>query len=285
MDTMHLQTDDSAACTTGDKAPADTTVCPQLTALWLQQAQALLGTPLSEALLGQLTQLHALLVTANQHTNLTRLITWKDFLYRHVLEALWLCQWIPQGASVVDVGCGAGFPLLPMALFREDLTLLGVESVGKKAAFIEQAIAALDLKKRVRVSTERAEVLGQHPAYRERYQVACARAVAALPTLVEYTLPLVKVGGTVLAAKGPSWQEEWVLAEQAVDVLGGGFEAIVEPPVLAGEVEPLLPGAFVVMLAKVEPTPRRYPRTVGLPSKEPIGVPKSLLKAAPKPKR
>jgi 16S rRNA (guanine527-N7)-methyltransferase len=145
---------------------------------------------------------------------------------------------------------------------KTQLTL--VESVGKKAEFCRHVVKILDLEG-VEVVQVRAEVIGQDPDHRERYDWAVARAVAILPVLAEYLLPLVRVGGSMLAMKGESGPAEAHSAERALKVLGGHLRQLL-PVTLPGVAEE----RYLVVIDKVAATPMAYPRKVGIPAKRPL---------------
>lgn len=151
---------------------------------------------------------YTLLETANQTTNLTRIIGEENTAYKHFLDSLaplWLSP-LPSGAHCLDMGAGAGFPSVPLAIVRPDLSMTLVDSVGKKVAFLQDVSDQLGLG--FSALHGRSEDLGHNPAFRECFDVALARAVAPLPALCELTLPFVRVGGCFYAWKGPGAQEE-----------------------------------------------------------------------------
>jgi 16S rRNA (guanine527-N7)-methyltransferase len=162
------------------------------------------------------------------------------------------------------VGTGAGFPGIPIKIVCPAMRLTLFESVGKKAEFCRHVVGALELEG-VEVIQERAEVAGQLPGHREAYDWAVARAVAAMPVLCEYLLPLLKVGGRMLAMKGESAPAEAHAAEKAMRILGGRLRQLV-PVALPGVVEE----RFLVVVDKVAATHSQYPRRVGIPSKKPL---------------
>jgi 16S rRNA (guanine527-N7)-methyltransferase len=166
--------------------------------------------------------------------------------------------------NIIDVGTGAGFPGLPLKIACPSIQLTLVESVGKKADFCRYVAKTLALDG-VDVVQERAEMLGQQKAHREQYDWAMARAVAAMPVLAEFLLPLVRVGGRVLAMKGESGPAEAQAAERAMRVLGGHLRQIL-PVRLPGVVEE----RYLVVVDKVAATPANYPRRVGVPAKRPL---------------
>jgi 16S rRNA (guanine527-N7)-methyltransferase len=165
---------------------------------------------------------------------------------------------------LIDVGTGAGFPGIPLKIVSPKLQLTLVESVGKKAEFCQHVVNVLNLQG-VDVVQERAEIIGQDPSHRERYDWAVARAVAILPVLAEYLLPLVRVGGSMLAMKGESGPAEAHSAEHALRVLGGHIRQLL-PVTLPGVAEE----RYIIMIDKVAATPDTYPRKVGVPAKRPL---------------
>ncbi|MBU1660402.1 MAG: 16S rRNA (guanine(527)-N(7))-methyltransferase RsmG, partial [Chloroflexi bacterium] len=165
---------------------------------------------------------------------------------------------------VVDVGTGAGFPGLPLKILCPQMKLTLVESVGKKVAFCRHIVDRLNLKN-VEVIQARVETLCKQTAYREQYDWALARAVAVMPVLLEYLLPLVQVGGQVLAMKGESAPAETHSAERAAQILGGHLRQLTLVT-LPGVVEE----RYLVVVDKVAATPEKYPRRVGIPSKRPL---------------
>lgn len=222
------------------------------------------GLHLTPTQLAQFRLYAAELAAWNAHTNLTA-ITERDGVYvRHFLDSLALARhWGEAPDSLVDLGSGAGFPGLPLKLLRPEIALAVVDSVGKKTAFLLHLVARLGLEG-VRVITGRAEELGRDLHERERYAVVTARAVADLRVLAEYGLPLLRLGGRLLAPKGVGAAVEAAGAATALALLGGELLGI-EPVELPG-VEP----RAIVVIRKVAPTDPRYPRAVGVPARKPL---------------
>lgn len=200
----------------------------------------------------------------NQRMNLTAITDDEGVAEKHFADSLLPLTMVelPQGASLVDVGSGAGFPGLPMALVRPDLRITFLDSLQKRLTFLEALTA--ELKVPAGMLHARAEEAGQNRAYREQFDVATARAVANLNALAEYCLPLVKVGGLFLALKGSAGREELAAAEGAITKLGGRVEAVYDYTLLGGDARVLL------VIRKEKPTPPQYPRTAALMKKKPL---------------
>ena len=171
-----------------------------------------------------------------------------------------------SGRRVIDVGTGAGFPGLPLAIARPDLQVVLLDSLNKRLQFLSAVVERLGLTN-VRLVHARAEDAGRDPLLRERFDIAAARAVAPLPVLCELLLPFVRVGGHMACYKGPAAQEEWQAASRAAKLLGGG-ECAVHPVVL-----PTQPDwqHTLITCPKVQKTLRQYPRKAGTPSRQPLG--------------
>ncbi len=213
----------------------------------------------------------------NEKFNLTAITTPVEIEIKHFLDSLSVlkavrlldeARWGREDGRrprVIDVGTGAGFPGLPLKIVCPQITLTLVEATGKKAAFCEHIAAALRLGE-VTVVHARAEEVGQQPAHRERYDWAVARAVAEMPVLAEYLLPLVKRGGYVVAQKGKDAPAEALSAVKAIQKLGGELAQVVEV-----ELPTVAEPRFLVALKKVAATPPRFPRRPGVPGKTPLG--------------
>jgi 16S rRNA (guanine527-N7)-methyltransferase len=176
-------------------------------------------------------------------------------------DSLVLLAHLGKAIRVVDVGSGGGLPGLPLKIARPELHVSLVEADQAKAAFLVQACAALGLRD-VEVLARRAEDVGRDPHYRESFDLAVARALAPLPVLVELCLPLVRVGGRLLAQK--TEHEDLGGARNAVDVLGGALNSVVAAPSAARG------AGTVVVVDKIRPTPAAYPRRPGVPARKPL---------------
>ena len=227
---------------------------------------AALGTPLTPVQVAQFAAYEALLLEWNERIALTAIREPRQLRVRHFLDALSCAAATGplDGQSLIDIGSGAGFPGLPLKILYPDLRLTLVDSVAKKARFLELVAAELGLRE-VIVVAERAEVLGHDPAHREHYDWATARAVAELRVLAELLLPLCRVGGRVLAQKGGSAAEELSAAAPAIATLGGGASQLI--PVQLPETEAT---HYLVVIDKAATTDARYPRRPGIPAKRPL---------------
>jgi 16S rRNA (guanine527-N7)-methyltransferase len=231
-------------------------------------AQQLLGLKLTPQQRQAFRLYHKELVEWNARFNLTAITDPEGVQIRHFLDSLSCLLVISddmRGQSLIDVGSGAGFPGLPLKIIYPALRLTLLEATGKKANFLRHLVDLLELQG-VTVINARAEELSHDLAHREAYDWVVARAVAAMPTLVEYLLPLCCLGGHCLAQKGEGAAAEVSSAESAILLLGGRLNRLlpVELPGLA-EIRHL------VIIDKVARTPTKYPRRPGIPTKRPLG--------------
>ncbi|HNW86618.1 MAG TPA: 16S rRNA (guanine(527)-N(7))-methyltransferase RsmG [Candidatus Limiplasma sp.] len=217
----------------------------------------------------RLARYQSLLLEWNEKINLTGDASLEATLDRHFMDSLAPLATeglFPKDARVIDVGTGAGFPGLPLAIARPDLSVLLLDSLGKRVAFLDAVIAELGLTN-VQTLHARAEDGARNPACRERFDVAAARAVAAAPVLMELLLPFVRVGGRALCYKGPSAEEEIGAASRAACLLGGSAVRSV-PAVLPGQPDWQ---HCVLVCNKKAGTPAEFPRKAGTPAKMPLG--------------
>ncbi len=209
-----------------------------------------------------------LLLDANARLNLTRVTEPDAIARRHLLDALSALPLLDARApsSALDLGSGGGVPGIVLALARPGIAWTLVDSVGKKCDALRAFADALGIGS-MAVIAERAEVLGRNPVHREQNDVVTARACASLPTLLEYALPLVAIGGTLIAWKGPltATDDEVVRGTRAAAMLGGSTPAIVETGI------PSLGDHRLMTIAKELATPARYPRRPGEPARRPLG--------------
>jgi 16S rRNA (guanine527-N7)-methyltransferase len=230
------------------------------------EALRLFNLPLTARQVAMLTTYEAQLLEWNQKFNLTAIRDSESIRAKHFLDSLSCAlAWREHPPRrLIDVGTGAGFPGLVLKILYPAMRLTLVESVGKKANFCRHIVQTLGLEG-VEVLTARAEDVGRLPQHREKYDWAVARAVAQLPVLSEYLLPLVQVGGAMLAQKGESGPAEAQSAEKAFKLLGGNLRQLVHVT-LPGVVEE----RYLVIVDKVAATPPAYPRKAGIPGKTPL---------------
>ncbi|WP_288405349.1 16S rRNA (guanine(527)-N(7))-methyltransferase RsmG [uncultured Deinococcus sp.] len=211
-------------------------------------------------------ELLRLLQEGNTRLNLTALKTERDIVLKHFIDSLSCLRGGDLGEEglVLDLGTGAGFPSLPLAIVRPGLDLVPLDSIGKKIRFVEETAQSLGLRN-VRPQVGRAEALGRQDEHRGQYDRVVARAVAALPILAELALPLLRVGGRLVAQKGPITDEELRAGQRAAGEVGGQVQAVdaFELP-LSGDARTL------IVVTKTRPTPAKYPRREGIPNAQPL---------------
>lgn len=233
-----------------------------------EQAERL-GINLSEEQLTQFAEYTRLLAEGNRRANLTSITEPAEVQVRHYFDSLTAVLAQPEwrdGLRVVDLGSGAGFPGVPLKIAFPGIRLTLVESVGKKTAFLRDAVERLGLGD-VEVLTTRAEELARQEGYRGQFDVALARGVGAMPVLIEYALPLCKGHGRLLAWKGGDGPAEAKGSVNALAELGGKLAGLHSVDALS---PPLPPNRWLVCVEKVRRTPGRYPRRVGVPAKQPL---------------
>ena len=209
-----------------------------------------------------------MLIEVNEHVNLTR-ITEEDEVYlKHFYDSITplftFGAVFKDGATLCDVGAGAGFPSIPLKILKPGLKVTIVDSLQKRLNFLKDLISELGLTD-VELVHGRAEDVGQNKLYRERFDIVTARAVARMSVLSEYCLPLVKKGGYFVALKGPKAEDELDDGKKALEVLGGKLIKDEELTLPASEEE-----RTFVLVQKVKSTPKKYPRQAGTPRRKPI---------------
>jgi 16S rRNA (guanine527-N7)-methyltransferase len=224
--------------------------------------------PLTPAQLSAFERYRQELLAWNERVNLTGITDPAEIVTKHFLDSLSIyLAWpanLPPNPTLIDVGSGAGFPGLPLKIALPYLRVTLLEATAKKTAFLQHMIELLALTD-VTVLTARAEEVGRQPQHRQRYDMAVARAVSALPVLAEYALPLVKVGGWLIVQKGHHPADEIKQAANALGILGGQVSRVLPVTVPGLEAE-----RHLVVIQKIKTTPPQYPRRSGLPAKKPI---------------
>lgn len=206
------------------------------------------------------------LIETNKYLNLTSITEEEEVNYKHFLDSLLPMKKIEfkENAKVIDIGTGGGFPGLPMKFYRDDLDITLLDSLNKRIKFLKDTIYKIELSN-IEAIHGRAEELGRQKQYREVYDYAISRAVSRLNTLVEYSLPFVKVGGYFISMKGPSGKEEAEEAKNAIKLLGGEISDIIEYQLDYEDSDRTL-----VVIKKISPTPKKYPRGGGKPKNKPL---------------
>ena len=202
----------------------------------------------------------------NEKYNLTAITDIDKIILNHYADCVTLSAKLKKGASIIDVGCGAGFPSLPLAIVRPDLKILAVDSTAKRVNYVQETAKMLGLDN-LTAAVMRAEDGGKDAAYREKFDYATARAVAEMRVLSELTLPFVKVGGQLVAMKGKNAEFELSSAKKAIATLGGR-NPVCENITLKGGGETLTHP--LIIIDKKEKTPAAYPRVFAQISKKPL---------------
>lgn len=198
-----------------------------------------------------------LLLRENEKHNLTAIRSAEDVWLRHFADCLLFADFFNTRATLIDVGCGGGFPSVPLALACPALKVTACDSTKKKTDFVSLAAQTLALEN-LRTLCARAEEAGKSPVWRERFDFASARAVSALPALAEYCLPLVRVGGCFAAFKGKDAEVELAAAEPMIANLGGKTDRILHKTLLAPDGEAI--ERSLIIIRKIRPTPAVFPR-------------------------
>ena len=232
----------------------------------LSDAAQKFGIALNDVQLEQFEIFYKLIVDWNTKINLTAITDEKDFVVKHVIDSLsvWDENKFADVKSLCDVGTGAGFPAIPLKIFKPNLNVTLIDSLTKRVEFLKKVTAALELDN-VTCLHGRAEDLARDKNLREHFDLVTARAVARLNVLAEYCLPFAKIGGTFAAMKGKVFREEIDEAKTAIKILGGGNVTFTE------KILPDLPDVrAVIYIDKKISTPKNFPRRAGTPSKNPL---------------
>lgn len=216
----------------------------------------------NEEQLKQMQTFYEYVVEENKKFNLTAITEKNDFAIKHLLDCVLPAQLLPLGASVIDIGAGAGFPSIPLKILRPDLKITMLDSLNKRVNFLNNAVALLGL---IDISAVHSRAEEYALKNRESFDVAIARAVAGLNILSEYCLPFVKVDGVFVAMKGSNFEQEIDEANNAIKILGGQVDKIQK--VKIDEIDSLRAN---IVIKKVKPTNIKYPRGKNLPRLKPL---------------
>ena len=202
----------------------------------------------------------------NEKYNLTAITDVDKIILSHYADCAALAKRLPKNAKIADIGCGAGFPTLPVAILRPDVTILAVDSTAKRIGYVNETAALLGLTNVTAVAM-RAEDGGKSPEYREKYDIVTARAVAEMRVLTELCLPYVRVGGKFIAMKGKNAEFELQSAKKAISLLGGRNPQVEEISLKDSSETVTHP---LIIIDKKEKTPANFPRPFAQISKKPL---------------
>ena len=205
-----------------------------------------------------------LLIEWNKKINLTTIIEPKEIIIKHFVDCGTILKYLKDGENIIDIGTGAGFPGIPIKILNENLNVTLVDSLNKRINFLNEVCIALDLEN-IELIHSRAEDLAKNKSYRENFDKSVSRAVANLTTLAEYDLPFIKKGGQMIAMKGVEIEKELQNAEKAINILGGKIIEVNKFTLIDTDNK-----RSIVLIDKVKPTPKQFPRKAGKPLKEPI---------------
>ena len=232
--------------------------------LELSEKTKKIGIELNKSQINKLYEYMNLLLDWNEKINLTAITEPNEVILKHFVDSLSIQKYIDKNSKMIDVGTGAGFPGIPISIVNNNVEIILLDSLNKRINFLNEVINKLDLDN-VKTIHSRVEDAGKEKNHREIYDIATSRAVAPLNVLLEYLLPLVKVGGKCICMKGSSIKEEIENAENAIKILGGEIEKIDEIVLPDSDIK-----RNIIIIKKVKETPFKYPRKAGIPSKEPI---------------
>jgi len=222
-----------------------------------------LGYNLSKLQVTHFCNFGDLLIDWNQRLNLTRITEPLDVILKHFIDSMVLSKFI-IGESFVDLGTGAGFPGIPLKILHPELNIVLVDSLKKRLDFLDVVIETLALKK-IKTVHARAENFGRDVHYRGHFDTVSSRAVARLPVLLEYALPVLKVNGLLLAPKGMQADDELAESQKALSLVGGSVEGVEHFNFGSGAEH-----RAVVVIRKIKETPSQFPRQAGTPAKKPL---------------
>lgn len=232
----------------------------------LKKALELMGGPSDEVTINKYQQYMEGVLEWNEKVNLTNITDPEEFVIKHFIDSI-ICIDYPEleeAGKIIDVGTGGGFPGVPLAIAAPDKEFILMDSLNKRLKIIDELCGQIGIGNVTTVHA-RAEELAKNKAHREQYDLCVSRAVANMATLAEYCLPFIKVGGCLMAYKGPDAEREVEEARKALYLLGGHVEEIRE-----GNLKEFGIDHKVVIIKKVKNTPSKFPRKAGTPAKEPL---------------
>lgn len=213
---------------------------------------------------GQFYAYMELLIEWNEKMNLTAITDPKEIILKHFVDSLTIAKYVKEDKSIIDMGTGAGFPGIPIKIYRKDVKVVLADSLNKRIKFLDEVIDKLKLEN-VETIHCRAEELGKNKQYREKFDYATSRAVANLSTLSEYLMPFVKLNGKCIFMKIIEVEEELEKAKKAIKTLGGKIEKVDKFEIPESDL-----GRSIIIVKKEKITPSKFPRKPGTPTKEPL---------------
>lgn len=232
----------------------------------LREQAAVVGVNLDEAALDRFEVVADMMLEWNEKINLTAITDPKEIAVKHFADSLSIVPLLPGVEfSMIDVGTGAGYPGIPVAIARPDVELTLLDSLNKRIVYLQELCRRLEIS--ANLVHGRAEVAAHNEELREGFDIATARAVANLPVLCEYCIPYVKRGGKFIAMKGPDVEEESKNISRAAKVLGAGFREIQS---IQFKLDDEIIERRLVVFDKISPTPEKYPRNTAKIKKEPL---------------
>ena len=205
-----------------------------------------------------------LLIEWNEKINLTAITEPQEIILKHFVDSLTIAKYVEEGKSIIDMGTGAGFPGIPLKIYRKDVKVVLADSLNKRIKFLDEVIDKLKLEN-VETIHCRAEELGKNKQYREKFDYDTSRAVANLSTLSEYLMPFVKLNGKCIFMKTIEVEEELEKAKKAIKTLGGKIEKVDKFEIPESDL-----GRSIIIVKKEKITPSKFPRKPGTPAKEPL---------------
>lgn len=230
----------------------------------LKEKAKIIGINVTQENVEQFYEYMNLLLEWNEKINLTAITEENEVILKHFIDSLTINKYIEEGETIIDIGTGAGFPGIPLAITKMENKITLVDSLNKRINFLLKVKDALKLNN-VEAIHSRVEEIGKNCNHREHYNVVTSRAVAKLNILLEYMMPLVKVGGKCICMKGSNIDEEIEQSKKALNILGGEIIKVDKMVLPSTDIS-----RNIILIKKVRETPKQYPRKPGTPAKEPI---------------
>lgn len=204
------------------------------------------------------------LIEENKKVNLTAITDPKEIIIKHFVDSLMINNEIKNNSYMIDIGTGAGFPGIPIKIYRDDINMVLLDSLSKRINFLNNVKSMLNLNNIITIHS-RVEDFARDKNNKEKFDVVTSRAVASLNVLLEYMLPLTKINGKCICMKGSNIDDELKNSQNALNILGGEIEKIENTTIPFTDIK-----RNIIIVKKVKNTPNKYPRNAGIPSKKPI---------------